>query len=85
MHNWQNGQYWGTGQWVVMAVLMVLFWGAVITVVIVALNRRHQPAGTGRIDPVADEPLRILAARFARGEIDEAEFISRREALLRTQ
>lgn len=85
MHNWQNGQYWGTGQWVVMAVLMVLFWGAVITVVIVALNRRHQPAGPGRIDQVADEPLRILAARFARGEIDEAEFISRREALLRTQ
>lgn len=85
MHNWQNGQYWGTGQWVVMAVLMVLFWGAVITVVIVALNRRHQPAGPSRIDQVADEPLRILAARFARGEIDEAEFISRRDALLRTQ
>jgi Predicted membrane protein (DUF2078). len=84
MHNWQNGHAWGGGHWIVLAGLMILFWGAVITVVVVALKRRN-PAESGRSDQLADEPLRILAARFARGEIDEAEFISRREALLRTQ
>lgn len=85
MHNWQNGHAWGAGHWIVLAGLMILFGAAVITAVVVALNRQHHPAQTSRIDQPADEPLRILAARFARGEIDEAEFISRREALLRTR
>ncbi len=61
-------------------IITVLFWAAVIYA-IVALVRyagrnRHQTGGPAR--PAAE---RLLAERFARGEIDEDEYRSRLSAL----
>lgn len=66
-----------TGSWVVMVLLLLVFWAGVVTVVVLAL--RHVGR---RADPVPHlEADRILHARFARGEIDEQEFLDRRATL----
>ncbi|HUZ11140.1 MAG TPA: SHOCT domain-containing protein [Acidimicrobiales bacterium] len=81
-----NGGGWGWGAWVFMAVMMVLFWGAIITgaIMIVRYSRdRHGPQ-----PPIArddhDPAMRVLDERFARGEIDADEYTRRRD-LLRTR
>ena len=67
----------GMGGWgyVLMTLSMLMFWGLVIGA-IVALVRYLGPAqGTGRVSSTTPSgPERILADRFARGEIDEEEF-----------
>ena len=40
MYGWNGG--WGVGTWVLMALMMLIFWGGVVTVVILLL-----PAGPG--------------------------------------
>jgi putative membrane protein len=56
-----------------MSINMVLFWGLVILGIFVAV--RHLAVARR---PSADE---VLAQRFARGEIDEPEYRSRKAAL----
>ena len=77
---WSNGG-WGTGTWLIMGLLMVIFWAAVISLVVwvvravstglPALPRRP---GHGRAE-------QELAERYARGEIDEAQFTRARSIL----
>lgn len=72
--------YWGAS-WLwglFMLISMILFWGGVITVVVLLLRR------FGR-SPVRhdDSATRILDERFARGEIDEQEYERRRTVLRR--
>lgn len=63
------------------AISMVLFWGAVIFG-IVALVRYLGRGGTHAGEPVRPpSPERLLAERFARGEIDEDEYQRRLAAL----
>lgn len=68
-----------------MGVGMVVFWAAVlfgiIVVVMYAVRDRSAVAPPPPQSPTAEE---ILATRFARGEIDEAEY-GHRMALLRGQ
>ena len=83
-HGWMWGDGWGWGGWVLMCVVMVLFWAAVITAIVLAIRYL---VGTGGASggPPRYEPPRpedVLAGRFARGEIDEDEY-RRRIALLR--
>jgi putative membrane protein len=65
----------GIGGWgyALMAIGMILFWGAVIygIVALVRYTRRDAPQG----------PERLLAERFARGEIDEDEYHQRLTSL----
>ena len=61
-HDWEGG--W----WIVMVVMMVLFWGAMIAVVVWGIR---QFAGDGRRDRSA---LDIARERLARGEITKEEF-----------
>ncbi|TFD78283.1 SHOCT domain-containing protein [Cryobacterium fucosi] len=74
--------YWGgtdIGVWgyVLMIVSMVLFWGAVVTG-IVLLVRSFGPSSERRIDQSGTSSAEsILAERFARGEIDESEYTGR--------
>ena len=79
-----DGWGWGAGGWIVMTVVMVLFWAAVITAVVLAvrylISSRHTRAHPTGAGPSRAEGL--LAERFARGEIDEDEF-QRRMTLLR--
>ena len=68
-----------------MAIGMVLFWVLVI-VGIIALIRFSTGATQTRVNPApppyTESPEQVLAARFARGEIDEAEY-QQRLAVLR--
>ena len=74
----------GVGALLVMAVLMLVFWAGLITVVIVVLRRRTPGEHTTGPGPSHDTAERILHERFARGEIDEQEYAARHTALRRT-
>ena len=75
----------GIGGWgyALMAIGMVLFWGAVIygIAALVRYTRRDSPPARDRAEPRAPEPERLLADRFARGEIDEGEYHQRLTSL----
>ncbi len=75
----------GMGGWgyALMAIGMVLFWGAVIygIVALVRHTRRDDPQIRETAEPAAPEPERLLAERFARGEIDEGEYHQRLTSL----
>lgn len=81
MYGWYGGG--GVWAWVVMGIVMLLFWGGVAAVVVLLL--RGSRGGGGHYPPGAphDDPERILAQRFARGEIDETEYRARLDALRR--
>lgn len=67
---------WGTGWWILMAVLMVLFWGLVIAGivwVVRSLADGQHTAGASAIE--------VLDHRLARGEISPKEYEERRRAL----
>lgn len=74
---------WGTswGNWVAGLLMMVLFWGGLVALVVLALrgwdsNRREDGGKPAGVDARA-----ILEERFARGEIPEDEFEHRRRVL----
>lgn len=76
---WYGG---GWGGWIMMTLLMVLFWGGLITAIVLAtraLSTDSRPRAGTAVLRRADE---LLSERFARGEIDEDEF-RRRMTLLR--
>ena len=79
-YGWDGGG-WGWASWLFMAMMMVIFWGAVIVAVIAFVRysgHGHEPppAGDGK-----DQALRILDERFARGDIDAEEYTQRRDLL----
>jgi len=71
---WLNGIGWAT--WVAVAVSMLVLWGLAVAIV-AALT----PTGARRSRATAGPgPLQVLNERFARGEIDEAEYQQRSAA-----
>ena len=66
--------------WAIGLVVMVGFLALLVWAVTTGTQRHHEPAphGSAPEPRTADE---ILAERFARGEIDAAEFDRRREVL----
>ena len=82
MYGWDGG--WGWGAWLGMGIMMLLFFAVIAAVVVVLLRpprRQEHPAPPPAPPPVEDPALRILDERFARGEIDEQEYRSRRDLL----
>ena len=75
----------GMGGWgyALMAIGTIMFWGAVIygIVALVRYARRDDPQRGEPAGPPAPEPERLLAERFARGEIDEDEYYQRLTSL----
>jgi len=59
-----------------MTLSMVVFWGGLATVIVLVLRRTAA-------SPREEMSAPILAERFARGEIDEAEYERRRQVLHR--
>lgn len=84
MYGW-GGDGWGIGGWIAMALLMILFWGGVVTVFVVFLRRSHPDQVSTDVRPTHYDAERILNERFARGEIDETEYLARRAALRRPE
>ncbi|NVM99804.1 SHOCT domain-containing protein [Arthrobacter sp. SDTb3-6] len=77
MYQW-DGAGWGIGPWLVMAAVMLVVGGAVAVAMVVLARGSY--SGRGGLTPHHDAE-RILTERFARGEIDEQEFLARRAAL----
>lgn len=82
MYGWYDGN-WGIGAWILMAVVMVLFWGGLAAVVLFILRRPVTAHGSAWLRPAHHDAEKVLSERFARGEIDEDEFTARRAALRR--
>lgn len=64
----------GTGGWVVMALVMILFWGAIIALIVWAVRSGTQTRSGG-------DPRTILDRRLAAGEITIEEYEQRRSIL----
>ncbi|HEY5283925.1 MAG TPA: SHOCT domain-containing protein [Polyangia bacterium] len=82
---WMWGHGWGWGGWVLMSVVMVLFLLALIAAIVVAIRYLSASNPAPRESPPSyarPGPEKLLAERFARGEIDEDEY-RRRLSLLR--
>ncbi|MCK2220979.1 SHOCT domain-containing protein [Actinomadura sp. ATCC 31491] len=67
---------WG---YLIMGLSTVLFWGLVITAIVMAARYVSRNARAGA--PPQQSPEDVLAQRFARGEIDAEEYRSRLETL----
>jgi putative membrane protein len=83
-HDWSE-QGWTGGRWIVALVMMAVFWAAVAAVVIALLRSRDHGREAARSASAAEPPTssaeRILHERFARGDIDEDEYVRRRDLL----
>ena len=70
---------WGWGGWLLMTLVMIVFWAAVITAVVMAVRYLASSRRPGP-NPGASGPTRaedLLAERYARGEIDDDEYRQR--------
>lgn len=79
-----DGWMWGAGWggWVAMS-LVILFWAAVISAVVVAIRYVSTPRSVQDAESTpALNAEEILAGRFARGEIDEDDYRHRLAVLL---
>lgn len=77
MWHWTgDGFGWGFGM-IVMAVFWLLFAAALVWIVRVVWDR----TGTRPPGPRSDTPLEILQRRYARGEMDRAEFEEKKKDL----
>ena len=83
MDGWGEGGGGGWGAWVFMAIMMVMFF-ALVAAVLYALLRPRNRAGdvaTSPRAPGADDAVRLLDERFARGDIEAEEYTKRRDVL----
>lgn len=73
--------HWGSdmGQMFFGSAMMLLFWGAVVALIILAV--RWFAMGRGDDASRSETALDVLKRRFANGEIDEAEYEARRKVL----
>ncbi len=74
---WGYGMSWGG--WLLMGFMMVGFWALVVAAIVAAFRSSSRPARPGRLgrDAGDDGARRILDERFARGDIDEQDYVAR--------
>ncbi|MFC9078892.1 SHOCT domain-containing protein [Streptomyces sp. NPDC057062] len=78
-HRGMNG--WG---WFVASISAILFWMLLILLIVFLVRTMNRGSGRPHNTPGRLPPERVLAERFARGEIDEEEY-RRRLAVLREE
>ncbi len=67
---WHGGQGLGTGEMMLMSLMMLLFWGGLIALIVYAVRGAIAGGRPGR----GSGAEQILADRFARGEISAEEY-----------
>lgn len=72
-HHMMDG--WGTGWWIIMPIMMVIFWGGIIALAVWAVGQFTR----GRDEQKS--PLDIAKERLARGDISHEEFERLRQNL----
>ena len=79
----EHGHMWGygAGGMIFGTLMMVLVIAAIITLVVLLVRWLTGAARAPHAGPPAKPPLDILEERFARGEIDKAEFEERKRVL----
>ena len=77
---WHDG--WGWGHMFFGSFMMLLFWGALILLIILAVRYMGGGPTRGGDEPAQkNRAIDILEERFARGEIDKEEFEERKQLL----
>ncbi len=77
MMYWNDGSA-GWAGWLVMVLSMAAFWGLLAWA---AITLVRSSGATSQASPPPNAPEDLLAERFARGEIDEEDYLRRREVL----
>jgi putative membrane protein len=78
--NWGWG--WGWGHMIYGPLMMIVFWGGLIVVIVLAVRWLGGSASHRHNEPSnRNNALDILKERFARGEIDKEEFEERKRLL----
>lgn len=79
---WHSGWDWGWGHMIFGSFMMILFWGGLILVIVLAVRWIGGGYSHGPQPPAGHKtPLELLQERFARGEIDKEEFEERKRLL----
>jgi putative membrane protein len=78
---WSSNVWDGTMPWLMFLPMLwpIVVIGAIIFVVMLLIRDRSKPAE--RRDPTGLRPFEILRERFARGEIDRAEYEEKRRVI----
>ena len=85
----RDGHDWGWGAWLGMGLMMTVLTVLVVAAVVLVVRATTGPhnaatsrsPGTPQETPRASEAQRVLDERFARGDIDEGEYVARRDLL----
>lgn len=76
---WDGHMMWGGGYGVFGGLMMLVFWGVIIALIVLAVHWLRDNSGTG--GKRSADALDILRERLAKGEIDEEEYRRRKAAL----
>lgn len=76
---WDGHMMWGGGYGVFGGLMMLVFWGVIIALIVLAVHWLRDNNGTGTAR--SPDALDILRQRLAKGEIDEEEYRRRKAAL----
>ena len=77
MMGWYHDGSWGWGGWILMTLAMAAVWGGVIAAIVVLFRSNDRKSDVTERLGSDRGPKQLLAERFARGEIDEAEYRAR--------
>ncbi|MDF5757209.1 SHOCT domain-containing protein [Spongiactinospora sp. TRM90649] len=73
--------HWGGGFWPIFPVFWLVFWAAAVTLFVRARRRGWKPpflaTATGSPSGPTDAAERLLAERYARGEMSDDEYLQR--------
>ena len=70
--------YWGVGHSMFGGLMMLVFWGIVVALIVLAVRWISQADQRG---PQSSDAMEILKTRFAKGELNEEEFLKRKALL----
>lgn len=87
MHHWHGG--WGVGNWLLMGFGTLLFWALVVAALVWLIHATTARPTAGALAMRLDKPVGpnrpsaqdILDERYARGEIGDEEYRTRRDNL----